>query len=1013
MRYFTEAKICEDYILQLLQEKGWIFVPADSLEREDYKEPLLIPNLSRALERINKESNISDEEIKKTINELILTGSGIEGAKKILNFYRFGIPVKFEKERVVKYVQLFDYNDIENNEFIITRQAIYDGRERIRTDLILYVNGIPLVSIECKNPTVIAESWFNAYRQIKDYESKVPELFKYVQIGVAVEAVAKYFPIVQWKDEVKAEEWRMEDGGGEISRKGIHPSYSIFHSFLLPANLLDIIKNFLFFRIERGEATKVIARYMQYRSANKIVERVMRNIIDGDEKNKGLIWHWQGSGKTLTMIFAFHKLYYSRELENPTIFFIVDRIELEEQLDLEIKALDILKPEKINSVEELKEILKFDDYRGKRGAFISLIHKFRYNELNDLRKEMEEVSRAKETIMNRKNVIAFIDEGHRTQYGTLAAQMKSILKNAFFFAFTGTPISKRGRDTYLEFSYPPEELYLDRYFILDSIKDGFTVKIVYQPRLERDVHLKKDMLEIFLKSELEELPDEIRDDVEEGVRKKLNTIKLFLENPNRIKTIARDIAQHFNENVDGRFKAMVVAGSRKACELYRIELDKLLPRGYCEVVMTYEESEREPLLLNAVAETKERYGGKDIETIRKEIITKFKEEEYPKILIVTDMLLTGFDAPVLQVLYLDKLLKEHRLLQAIARTNRPYRDLKEAGLVIDYVGILKEFKRAIEIYTKEDIEGVLYNYDNIRDEFVNLIGECLEIFKNLPKDYQRNTLVDAIDIITSSPISEKEFVEKYRKINKLFELLGPDIVKIEHLNSFKWLSAVYTYYMKTVMQKSIYEAEIEKYYEKTIESIHKSTEIENLLNSLPAITLNEEFIEQLEEKIKDKKEKSANILFTLNRLILVERHRNPIYETLVEKVERLLQMWKEKAKDYERIYNEGVKIFNEICSLSRRQRMLKFSDLEYSLLLTLEKGLEGRGEFVNAVRELSEKLRGLMFPGWLAQTTAKKRMEQEVRRFVRGLKKIYGLSLQDMDRLHKMLIECVKNYGTF
>ncbi len=1014
---FKEKKIVEDYISSLLQEKGWSFIPADSLERESYKEPLLIPNLSRALERINKEANIGDEEIKKAINELTLAGTGIEGARKILNFYKFGIPVKFEKERVVKYVQLFDFNDINNNEFIITRQAIYDGRERIRTDLVLYINGIPLVIIEGKDPTNVAESWFNAYRQIKDYEKKVPELFKYAQIGVAVEAVAKYFPVVPWKDEVNAEEWKMEEGElrtenneEKIKRKEIHPSYSIFSSFLLPEVLLDIFRNFLFFRIERGEATKVVTRYMQYRTVSKIVERVKKNVIGEDEKNKGLVWHWQGSGKTLTMIFAFHKLYYLKELQNPTVFFIVDRIDLEEQLDGEFNALDIIKPEKINSVEELKEILKSDDYRGKRGAFITLIHKFRYNELNHLGKEIEKMSRTKETIMNRNNVIVFVDEAHRTQYGTLAAQMKSILRNAFFFAFTGTPISKRERDTYLEFSYPPEELYLDKYFITESIKDGFTVKIVYQPRLEREVHLKKEQLEAFLESEFEEIPEEMREEIEESVRKKINSIKAFLENPNRIKVISEDIVKHFKENVVGRFKAMVVAGSRKACELYRLELNKLLPKEYCEVVMTYRERD-EPSLLKAVAETRQRYAGKDIETIRKEIIGKFKEEEYPKILIVTDMLLTGFDAPILQVLYLDKPLKEHRLLQAIARTNRPYRDLKEAGLVIDYVGILKEFKRAIEIYSKEDIEGVLFSYENIQQEFVNLLQESLEIFKDLKRDYQRKTLVDAIDILTSSPITEKEFVGKYRKLNKLFELLGPDIVKIEYLDSFKWLSAIYTYYMKTVIQKSIYEAEIEKYYKTTIESIHKSTEIETLSSSLPSITLDEQYLKQLEEKIKDKKEKSANILFTLNRLILVERHRNPIYETLVEKVERLVKMWKEKIKDYEKIYEEGVKIFEEIYSLSHRQKTLNFSDLEYSLLLTLEKNLEKKGEFVDKIKELSEKLRVLMFPGWLAQTTARRSIEREIRKFVRMIKKTYGLSLKEMDILHEKLMDCVKNYG--
>ncbi|MEW6002140.1 MAG: HsdR family type I site-specific deoxyribonuclease, partial [Nitrospirota bacterium] len=683
----------EDYLAEKLQERGWRFVPADDLERNTYEEPLLIPNLIRGLKRINKKLEIGDDEINRVINELKLTGTGIEGAKRILNFYKFGVPVKFEKEKVVKYVQLFDFEDIENNEFIVSRQVYYQGRDRIRTDIILYVNGVPLVDIECKNPTNISESWFNAYKQIKDYEKTVPELYKYIQIGVAAESQARYFPIVPWQEEVKTYEWKI----GAIHELPLQNSIDSTIEMLSRDTLLDLIKNFLFFRVEFGNATKVVTRHMQYRAANKIINRVKESLDSRltpyTSRTKGLIWHWQGSGKTLTMIFAANKLYYMRELGNPTIFFIVDRIELEDQLYSEIYALDIVEPEIIGTVWELKELLKFDDYRGKRGIFIILIHKFRPEELKEVYGEIEKISKRKETIMNRKNVVAFVDEGHRTQYGLLAAQMKAILKNAFFFALTGTPISKRGRDTYLEFSYLPEEAYLDRYFITDSIEDGFTVKIVYQPRLEKEVHLNKDLLEAFLETEFEELPEDIREDVEERVKKRLNAIKVVLENPFRIKTIAEDIAKHFKENIDGKFKAMVVAGSRNACEIYKRELDKHLPKEYSEIVMTFTEHDK-PKFLQYVAEAKVRYGGKDIGDIRKDVIEKFKEEEFPKILIVTDMLLTGFDAPNLQVMYLDKLLKEHRLLQAVARTNRPFKDLKEAGVIIDYVGILKEFKKA-------------------------------------------------------------------------------------------------------------------------------------------------------------------------------------------------------------------------------------------------------------------------------------------------------------------------------
>ncbi|MBL7060507.1 MAG: HsdR family type I site-specific deoxyribonuclease [Actinobacteria bacterium] len=996
---FIEKNL-EDYIINKLEEKSWKFVTADSLERISYEEPLLIPSLSRSLKNINKKSGIGNEEINKVINMLKLTGTGIEGSKAILNYYKFGIPIKFEKEKVIKYVKLFDFQNTNSNEFIVSRQVYYHGRDFIRVDIVLYVNGIPLVNIECKNPLIISESWYTAYRQIIDYKNTVPELYKYIQIGVVAEVAARYFPIVTWKDEILTHLWRCE--GKDAIDSAV--------DMLSCGTLLDIIENYIFLRIEREEASKVVARYMQYIASNKIVERVNKNLAGEEEKKRGLIWHWQGSGKTFTMIFAASKLYYLNKLENPSIFFIVDRIELERQLSDEFNFLDIEKTEIIDSAKTLKRILKYDDFRGKRGIFITLIHKFKPEELSHLQKELEEISKFKETIMNRKNVVVFIDEGHRTQYGLLAAQMKSIFRNAFFFAFTGTPISKEQRDTYLEFSYPPDELYLDRYFIADSIKDGFTVKIVYQPRLIEEVHLKKDMLKDFLDSELDELPEDISERVEGRIKEKLTTIKLLLENQKRINLVAKDIANHFKENVDGKFKAMVVAASRIACDIYKKELDKFLSPKYSEVVMTYNRGD-EKVLVERVAEMQVRFGTKDVGDIRKDIIDKFKDDEYPKILIVTDMLLTGFDVPKLEVMYLDKPLKEHRLLQAIARTNRPYKDLKEAGIIIDYVGVLKEIKRAFEIYSEEDIKCALFSYENIEEEFKNLIKEIFEIFEELPKNYERETLLKAVELLTTEKAKEKEFIAKYKNLRKIFEILGSEEIKIEYLEDYKWISAVYTYYMKIVAQESPVEEYVEKYFDKTVKFIHQSTEIKSLETELPKVSFDQKYLEELEEKVKSKEEKAANILFTLNKLILVERHKNPIYESLVERVERLLELWKEKTKDYKRIYTEGKDIINEINSLSDRQRMIGFSDLEYSLLLVLEEKFGKKDELLNEIEDISNKLKIHLFPGWFNQPTEEKNVEREVRKFTRGLKRKYGITLEEMDELYKKLIEQIKNYG--
>ncbi|MEM3637079.1 MAG: HsdR family type I site-specific deoxyribonuclease [Conexivisphaerales archaeon] len=1006
MPAFSEKSLCEDYFIRKLKEKGWNYVEPNSLQREGLEEALLTANLVRAVRRINSE--VGEEEIKQVINELKLRGSGIEDAKKILNYLKYGILVKFEKERVVKYVRLIDYDDLAKNEFIISNQVTHATSDKqIRNDILLYVNGIPLVNIECKNPANFAESWYNAFTQIKEYERTIPELYKYVQIGLAAREKARYFAITPWlsENEVKTHLWR-DDDKDEIDSA---------IEMLSPFNLLNIIGNYLFFRIEYGKASKVIARYMQYRAAEKICKRVIEHTSGRGEKNKGLVWHWQGSGKTLTMIFAANKLYRDKELQNPTIFFIIDRDELEEQLVNEFNSLDITRPDRVYSIEELRRIFEHDEAKGKRGIIITLIQKFRPDELYSLQQEIEKLSNERETILTRKNVIAFVDEGHRTQYGTLASQMRGILKNATFFAFTGTPIAKKGRDTYAQFSYPPDEVYLDKYFIVDSINDGFTLKIVYQPRLEKDVHLNRQQLDAFLDVEFDELPEELKGDVEESLKQKMNTIKLVLENPERIKKVAHDAVNHFKENVDGRFKAVIVAASRRACVLYKTELDQLLPKEYSEVVMTFNRTDPERIR-NYHEELAKRFPAKDDGEIRREIIRRYKEEEFPKILIVTDMLLTGFDAPILQTMYLDKPLKEHRLLQAIARTNRPYGDVKEAGLIIDYVGILKNFVRAFEMYSKDDIKGALFDIEDMRREFVDTMQEILDMFKGIDRsDYSRENMERIIEILTEDEANSKKFLDKYKVLRKDFELLGPDEVKLEKFSDYKWISAIYAYYYNTVLRTPLDDAEryARTYFKKTLQYVYKSTELENFQKNLPSIAFDSDYLKNLEEKVKSKEEKAANIVFALNRFVLVDKARNPIYESLSERVEKILQLWKEKTKDYEKIYNEGAKIINEINLLQNRRKELGFDDLGYSILLTLENNIGKDGRLVDDVRALRDQLKSKSFRGWYLQQSARKEVEREVRKFLRGYVKRYGLKMEQLDRLFDKVMGAIYEYSAY
>ncbi|MDD5193839.1 MAG: HsdR family type I site-specific deoxyribonuclease [Candidatus Nanoarchaeia archaeon] len=1008
----AEKHIVQEYMIKKLIEKKWVYVAGKDLDRT-LEEPLLLNNLIKSIKRINSDVKLDEIDIKNILNELKLRASGYEGNKQILNFLKNGISIKLDRTKDLVRVNLFDYFKLENNEFIISDEVKYrTANDEKRADIMLYVNGIPLVIIECKDPGNLSVGWQDAYKQIRDYQNIVKELFKYVQIGVAAESVAKYFPIVPWQEKVGIYEWKDKNLINQEFGKDL--SMTSIIEMLSRESLLDILKNYLFFREERGEKTKVITRYMQKRAVESIVKRVKDRMNKKADKNKGLIWHWQGSGKTLTMIFAGYKLYHSSELANPTILFVLDRSELEDQLNREFNALELTpKIEPITSIRKLEEVLNHDEGKGKRGFFTVLIHKFREEEQRELIERLNEFSKKNETVMNRKNIVVFIDEGHRTQYGLLAAQMKNIFRNAFFFAFTGTPILEKGKNTYDEFAYPPEENYLDKYFMTDSWDDGFTVRIAYQPRLEQDVHLKKQLLQDFMDIELEEFPEDKKTEIEEKVKKKINAIKMFIKKPERITRIAQDIKEHFKEDIEGRFKAMVVAYDRETCVMYKNELDKVLPKEYSEVVMTFTEEDNKEI--KKYLETlRERFPGKDLDEIRKEITTKFNENDNPKILIVTDMLLTGFDAPVLQTMYLDKPLKKHRLLQAIARTNRPYKDVKEAGLIIDYLGILKELKKAYEMYAKEEFKGVLFDKEQLKVDFVSQIKELLELFKGIKMDLkEREEVVKAIERLSDEETA-KLFLEKYKSLRKKFELLASDIIKIDYAKDFVWLSYIYTCYLRELHQSDDFEDNefINKFFYKTLKFIHKSINIEEIRKDLPIIKFDENYIKNLENKFKTKEEKAANILFTLNRFILVDQEKDPIYESLVDRVQRLVDRWKQKTKDYQNIYKEGLDILNTLNEKQKEREKLGLNKFEHSFVIYIEKeiGKNIKKEFINEIKGLSEGLSHEIFSNWENQVTLRKTIEKEIRRFLIKNKQELGLSLEQIDLLSTKILESLQKY---
>ena len=991
-----EKKLVEDYVSERLQQVGWTLVNHEDLKRESLREPLLIENLKEAIIRVNKDKGAGEEEIKKVIDEIKLLPAHQEGIKKFLHYLKYGIGVKFEKERIVKIINLIDYENPENNEFIFSRQVHFKGNDTIIPDIVLYINGIPVVEIECKSPVSLRTDWFAGYQQIKKYEEIVPELYKYMQIGISFCENVRYFPIVPWNKQVSAYTWK----------KNQLPEDEAIFELLTPFVLIDVFKNFIFMREQYNEMKKVVARYMQYRAVNKIYTRVIDNLKGRDNKNKGLIWHWQGSGKTLTIIFAVHKLYGEKFLENPTLFIIVDRRDLEQQMKEELSCLQLNFPfEVIENVNKLKEIISYDNFKGKRGVFLTLMHKFSPDE-RFLPDEYPE------TISERKNVVCFLDEVHRTQYGLLAASMRNVLKNAFYFGFTGTPIAENERNTYSQFGYPlQEEGYLDKYFLDQSLQDGFTVPLIYSAGLE-ELHVSEDEIKTFVeKWEQEELQGDIArfPRISEKVQRKLNNINLVLENRNRIEKICMDIAGHFKENVDGKFKAMVVCGSRTACVIYKEFLDKYLPR-YSEVVMSFLNDDKEPLKSFYAQWTQRHSDFSDNESRINDIIEKFKKEQYPKILIVTDMLITGFDAPVLQVMYLDKLLKKHRLLQAIARINRPYDDVKAAGIIIDYAGILSHLNYALRDYYKDDIRGLVLPFDRMFDDFEKYISKMKEIFDISVFEISRDKLLQAVEILKEDEIREK-FFTCYKKARKIFEVLASSPEKMKYLNEFEWFTAVYDYYRKLTDDQEEKRI-VEKFFRKTVELVHKKMEVVEVKKVSPDFRIDLKNIEKYAKNDILKKEKVINIIFILSKLILVEKSKDPVYRSIADRVKDLVRKWKERQIDIDVLFSEEKKIAKDIEEMEKEKNRLVFDNFQYGIYLILKNEIKRPEDINEYVREITNSIKEYMIDGWIENSALRQNIERKTREICLKMKNNYGIEYERFDLLHKKIVEFIKDYGS-
>lgn len=872
---FTEYKTVEKEILDTLQspELGWRYMHGDQVTADyrggDEQEMLLIPVLRERLKALNPGVLADDDRTNMVITRL----RALRDNQEWISWLRGEQTMNFGPDDKAQTIKLIDFEDPDQGDFLASNQVWIQGIERRRPDILLYVNGIPVVDIEAKTASRGHVDWAEGAKQCDRYDREIPQLYaSNCFCGAVNELRMKYgVPgslLQYWQ------QWR--DPSPHTAIPSVDEMKCTLYGLFDRGNLLDIIANFIVFDVEDGRRIKKVARYQQFRAANKIVDRALGMEHPSGER-RGIVWHTQGSGKSLTMIFAARKLWNHPGLEQPTLVVVVDRVQLEEQMAGELYGTNTENVAIAATKRELRDLLA----RNYRGVILTLVHKF-----DDMEPEMTA----------RANVIVLVDEAHRTQYGDLGVFMRTAVPNASMFGLTGTPIEVGDRHTPRAFGKKLAEdrfeRYMDRYRIDDSIRDGATKPIIYDVRLTdwTVAHAELD-------TKFEEV---FADRTDEERRLLLHEAKLeaILKHPRRIAEVAADIAQHFVEHVrPNRFKGMLVCRDKETCVLYKIALDAALQEwlggDYVDELTRIVISED---LAHDPEAVKRHYLGGD----RRSAIEDFKQPaplspedrarpehrfRRTEIVIVCDMLLTGFDAPILQTMYLDKGMRDHTLLQAIARVNRPYKDIKESGHILDYFGVFEDLNGALN-YDREELGDVAYPFSVLRDRFRDQITLLLALFEGITRDGKHGTLMQAVLLVNTDDNRREQFEELFRQVRILFEMLQPDESLRDFLSDYTWLVKFYMLYRKKFYPKEHFEITPED-GAKTRALIREHVDVKELETDFPSYVLDEHYLTKVEPLEPDAK--ALDIEAMLDAEIRIRLDEDEDVLPLSERLDRIIE----------------------------------------------------------------------------------------------------------------------------
>lgn len=945
---FNENNTTQRQITDILRrELGWHEVKAIDLKRS-IRDVFLLDELTAALQRLNPEIAAQPthaEEVVHRLHAILLAvqSDGLIRANQIMSEWLHNdITMPFGKNHQHVPIHLIDYDNLDNNSYIVAEEVTFKpANVEKRFDHVLFVNGIPLVVGEAKTPVNNHWSWFDAALQLQGYEESVPQFFVPNVFSFATEGKLYRYGSVQAPLQ-KYGPWYADDQ--EVTEvEGLQAVGNAARAMLDKRVILDLLRHFTTYATnKRGHMIKIIARYQQYYAALKIVRRVVLG-----RPRRGLIWHFQGSGKSLLMLFAAQLLRSIPELQKPTVLVIVDRVDLDTQISGTFLANDVANVVTTEKRDELQDLLR----KGVRKIIITTIHKF---------------AAAEESLNTDANIIVMVDEAHRTQEGDLGIFMRQALPNAFFFGLTGTPINKRDRNTFLNFGAEEDENgYMDRYSFEDSIRDKATLPLKFEARLV-ELHVNQQAID----EAFAQMTGSLSEEDQANLAKTATNIGVLLKTPNRVERIVQDIVMHYRQKVEPNgFKAMIVTFDREACLAYKTEMDKHLPAEASDIVMT----------VNSKEEQYKPYDhSKDAE---EKLLDNFRNPQHPlKFLIVTAKLLAGFDAPILQVMYLDKPLKEHNLLQAITRTNRVYarpqdEPEKSHGLIVDYIGVFDDVAKSIR-FDEEQMRRVVENIEGFKAQLPEAMATCLAFFPGVDRTVGGyEGLIAAQECIPNDETRDK-FAAEFSVLHRLWEAISPDLILRPYRQDYRWLAQVYESVKPSSGHgKLLWHA----LGAKTLALIHENITVSDIRDDLDTLVMDAEFLAELLDRQNPKAIKELEIKL----IARLRKHGNdPRFLALGMQVEEL-------RRRHEQGVITSIEFLKMLLKVARDVVKAEKETEPEVIVVPEEQGIAALTELFREVQngdtpkmvervvnDIDEIVRIVRFPGW--QNTSKGQREVKI-----------------------------------